>query len=457
MTIINEIILKNLIHDHEYNRKVIPYIKEDYFSSSEEKFIFKVVNEFVAKYNKPPTIESLAIEIDAAALPEKIFDNTVKLLTKVKEKGEDIDPKFLLEKTEAFCKERAMFNAIHKSIQILEGNDKHLKKEAIPSLMESALAVSFDYNLGHDFIEDYKERWDKYHAEEAKIPFGVTTLDEVTKGGMGRKTLNMILAPTGGGKTALLCNVAANNLCEGKNVLYISLEMDENEISKRVDVNLMDVTFDDLGEIPFDQYERKILDIKRKPLGKLIVKEYPTGVATANHIRAFLNELKLKRGLDIDLLVVDYLGLMDSARLKGGTANAYSLLKSISEEVRGIAVEYDLAILTAGQFNRGGNANNSDPSEADIADSFGVLFACDFVGAIIVTEEMIKESKIVFKQIKSRYDDKNKKLKFSLYFERDKMRIEGVDSGAYRHTEAENEEYIDMMVEKTSNFEGFKF
>lgn len=404
-------------------------MKEDYFFDHHEKIIFQAFEEYYLKYNTTPTYEAMFIDIANKKINEDVFENVKKTLSECKKTVTNNNEQWLIDTTEEFCKNQCLHLALIQSINIADGTDKKLEKGAIPDILKDALSVSFNTSLGHDYLGDYKSRFDYYHLKENKIAFGISTLDEITNGGMSPKTLNIIIAPPGGGKSAIMSNVAAASLQSGKNVLYISLEMSEEEISKRIDVNLMDVTFDELQKLEFSSFEGKILDIKRKTTGRLKIQEYPTGAASVTHFRALLNELELKQDFKPDLIIVDYLGLMASAKVKNTSANSFTIVKSISEELRGLAVEKKIPILSASQFNREA-AGSSDPSETGVSESFGIIFTVDFAIAIYTNDTLKEMGKIMAKQLKSRYRDKSMKEKFELLFNREKMRIEGIDQFA---------------------------
>ena len=422
-------ILKKLINDEQYCRKVLPFIKTEYFEGA-NKSVYKVILDFIGKYNKLPTSTSLGIDLDSANLSEEIYPEAVKIIDSL---GENpvVEDKWLLEHTEKWCKDRAVFLAIMESIQIIDGKSKTKVQTAIPDILQKALSVNFDNSVGHDYIANSEERFDFYHKIEDKLPFDLDMFNTITKGGVPRKTLNIALAGTGVGKSLFMCHVAASALSQGKNVLYITLEMSEERIAERVDANLMNVAIDQLETLPRDTFENKITKIAANTTGKLIIKEYPTASAHAGHFRALLNELKLKKNFKADVIFIDYLNICSSERIRGlsGGVNTYSLVKAIAEEIRGLAVEFDVPIFSATQTTRSG-FGNTDVELTDTSESFGLPATADLMFALISTEELEKIGQIMVKQLKNRYNDVVKNKRFVIGVDRSKMKLYDVEDKA---------------------------
>ena len=414
------LILKHLIDDEGYARRTLPYLKSEYFSEKSDKLVYESIDRFINKYNNLPTREALTLEIDSESnISDEDFNackSTISELIVDEEENKD----WLVETTEKFCQEKALYNAIMNSIAIIDGNDE---KGKIPELLTDALAVTFDPNIGHDFIDDYDERFDFYHKEEERIPFDLDYMNRITKHGLPKKTLNIILAGTGVGKSLVMCHMSAANLMDGKNVLYITLEMAEERIAERIDANLLNVPLDDLIDLSKDMYAKKIENVKKKTTGRLIIKEYPTAVAGTGHFRHLINELKLKRSFTPDIVYVDYLNICSSSRMKMGAAvNSYTYIKAIAEELRGLAVEKDMPIVSATQTTRSG-FSNSDPGLEDTSESFGLPATADFMFALITTEELEQSNQIMVKQLKNRYNDPTQYKRFVLGMDRTKMRL----------------------------------
>ena len=414
------LILKHLIDDEGYARRTLPYLKSEYFSEKSDKLVYESIDKFINKYNNLPTREALTLEIDSESnISDEDFNackSTISELIVDEEENKD----WLVETTEKFCQEKALYNAIMNSIAIIDSNDE---KGKIPELLTDALAVTFDPNIGHDFIDDYDERFDFYHKEEERIPFDLDYMNRITKHGLPKKTLNIILAGTGVGKSLVMCHMSAANLMDGKNVLYITLEMAEERIAERIDANLLNVPLDDLIDLSKDMYAKKIENVKKKTTGRLIIKEYPTAVAGTGHFRHLLNELKLKRSFTPDIVYVDYLNICSSSRMKMGAAvNSYTYIKAIAEELRGLAVEKDMPIVSATQTTRSG-FSNSDPGLEDTSESFGLPATADFMFALITTEELEQSNQIMVKQLKNRYNDPTQYKRFVLGMDRTKMRL----------------------------------
>jgi replicative DNA helicase len=423
-------ILKNLVHNEDFARKTLPFLKEEYFSDSSERQVFKRITDFMTKYNSRPTREAIGIEIESSSnLSEEEHQRSMELVRNLVE-PEPVIMDWLLESTESFCQERAVFNAVMDSIAILDGKDSNRTKNSIPDILSEALGVSFDSHIGHDFIDDFAERYDYYHRVEEKLPFDLDLMNKITRGGLSRKSLNIILAGTGVGKTLAMCHFAAANLAMGKNVLYITMEMAEEKIAERIDANLLNVASEDLQKLPRDLYENKIARLKAKTTGKLIIKEYPTASAHAGHFRHVLNELNLKRNFVPDIIYIDYLNICCSSRIKtGSNVNSYTYIKSIAEELRGLAVERNLPIVSATQTTRSGYSN-SDPGLEDTSESFGLPATADFMIALIRSEDMDDRGQLMVKQLKNRYSDPADLRKFVVGIDRIKMRLFDVEDTA---------------------------
>jgi archaellum biogenesis ATPase FlaH len=424
---LEQTILRNLLTDENYMRKVLPFIKPDYFEGV-YRILFKEAGKYVGKYNKLPTAESFKIELDQTdKLTGEQYTMAVDILPQLFT-GEQIDNQWLLDTTEKWCQDRAIYNAIMESISIIDGKHETMTKGALPDLLSQALGVAFDTNVGHDYVENYEERFDFYHTEEDRIPFDLDYLNRITKGGVPRKTLNIALAGTGVGKSLFMCHVAAGALVEGRNVLYITMEMAEERIAERIDANLLNTPIDQLSNMSREMFKNKVEDIARKTAGKLIVKEYPTGSAHAGHFRALLNELKLKRQFEPDIIFIDYLNICASSRMKamGGSINSYTYIKAIAEELRGLAVEFNVPIFSATQTTRSG-FGNSDVGLEDTSESFGLPATADLMFALIATEELEQLGQMMVKQLKNRYNDPTQHKRFVIGVDRSKMRLYDVD------------------------------
>jgi len=427
MTNLEQTILRNILTDEDYMRKVLPFVKPDYFEGV-YRILFREAGKFVGKYNKLPTAESFKIELDQSdKLTGEQYTMAVDILPQLFSK-EQIDDQWLLDTTEKWCQDRAIYNAIMESISIIDGKHETLTKGALPDLLSKALGVAFDTNVGHDYIENQEERFDFYHKEEDRIPFDLDYFNRITKGGVPSKTLNIALAGTGVGKSLFMCHVAAGALVEGRNVLYITMEMAEERIAERIDANLLNTPIDQLPNMSRDMFRTKVEDIARKTEGKLIVKEYPTGSAHAGHFRALLNELKLKRQFEPDIIFIDYLNICASSRMKGmgGAINSYNYIKAIAEELRGLAVEFDVPVFSATQTTRSGYSN-SDVGLEDTSESFGLPATADLMFALIQTEELEQSGQMMVKQLKNRYNDPTQHKRFVIGVDRSKMRLYDVD------------------------------
>ena len=426
-TNLEQTILRNLLTDEKYMRKVLPFIKPDYFEGI-YRVLFREAGKFVAKYNKLPNAESFKIELDNA---DKLNDEQYNLAMDIVPQlfaGEKVDDKWLLDTTEKWCQDRAIYLAIMESISIIDGKHEVLTKGALPDLLTKALAVGFDLKVGHDYVENAGERYEFYHTEEDRLPFDLEYFNTITKGGVPRKTLNIALAGTGVGKSLFMCHVASSALVQGFNVLYITMEMAEERIAERIDANLLDVPIDQLDKISKDRFTLMVNNIAKKTTGKLIIKEYPTGSAHAGHFRALLNELKLKRQFEPDLIFIDYLNICASSRMKGmgGAINSYSYIKAIAEELRGLAVEFDIPIFSATQTTRSGYSN-SDIGLEDTSESFGLPATADLMFALISTEELEQQGQFMVKQLKNRYNDPTLHKRFVIGVDRSKMRLFDVE------------------------------
>ena len=429
MATIESTILTHLIHDEEYTRKVLPFIKDEYFQNSHDKVKFKLISEFFVEYNTLPTREALLIELDNdGSVSEDDFDS-VTVDINAMDKPEKTDDQWLLDNTEKFCQEKAIYNGIMESIAILDDGGSTKSTGSIPDLLTDALSVCFDNHIGHDFLEDADSRFSFYHTKVERIKFNLEYFNLITAGGLPKKTLNVILAGTGVGKTLAMTHMAGGFLLDGLNVLYITMEMAEERIAERIDANLLNVTLDDLKDLPKDMYDKKLGKVKGKTAGKLIIKEYPTASAGAGHFRHLLNELKLKRDFMPDVVFIDYLNICTSMRVKNSQANSYTIVKSIAEELRGLAVEKNLPIITATQTTRSG-FTSSDIGLEDTSESFGLPATADFMMAMIATEELTELGQVMFKQLKNRYGDETINRRFVVGIDKSKMRLFDVDQKA---------------------------
>lgn len=465
---LEQTILKHLIFDEEYTRKVLPFLKDEYFKDRNEKLIFNEIDEFLAKYNTNPTYESLVIQLNEKNISEEEYKNTIEILSEINQTKDDTSKMdWLVDKTEKFCQDQAIYNGVVESIAILDGNDKTHDKGAIPDILSKALSVSFDNSIGHDYIEDYEERYDFYHRVEEKVPFDLEYFNKITKGGLPKKSISIILAGPGTGKSLFMCHHAASSLLQGKNVLYITLEMAEERIAERIDANLLNVTVDQLETLSREEYVKKVRRVKDKVVGKLIIKEYPTASASVVHFRTLLNELNLKKNFVPDILFIDYMNICTSSRIKvGSNVNSYTFVKSIAEEIRGLAVEFALPIVTATQMTRSG-ATSSDPNMEDVSESFGTVATADMIFALINTEELEGLNQIMVKQIKNRYSDPTKNKRFVVGIDRAKMKLydieasaqaDIIDSGqdAFPQYPMKSSAIADKFNSPKKNFEGFK-
>ena len=432
MNRLEQTIIKNLIYNEEYVRKVLPFIRPDYFSDNTEKVVFKEIFEFINQYKNPPTHEALVINFtEKKTLTEPQVQEAIELLNKVHlDKDEPTETQWLIEQTEKFCQDKAIYNAIMESVSILDSKGEKRTKGEIPQLLSDALGVSFDNNIGHDYTQDYDSRYDSYHKVESRIRFDLDLFNKITKGGLPIKTLNIALAGTGVGKSLFMCHVAAGNMSQGQNVLYITMEMAEEKIAERIDANLLNIDLDELRTISKEDYTRKFSALKSKTQGKLIIKEYPTAGASVLHFRALLNDLALKKNFRPDIIFIDYLNICCSARIKpGANVNSYSYIKAIAEELRGLAVEFSVPVVSATQTTRSG-FSNSDPGLEDTSESFGLPATADFMFALVSNEELEALNQILVKQLKNRYGDPNLYKRFVLGIDRAKMRLYDVEDSA---------------------------
>jgi len=426
---LEQTILRNLLTNEPYMRKVLPFVKPDYFEGV-YRLLYKEIGKYVAKYNKLPRFEEFKIELDNSdKFNDEQFRHAMEIIPNIFTK-EDVNDQWLIDTTEKWCQDRAVYNAIMESISIIDGKHEALSKNALPDILQKALAVSFDTNIGHDYIENVEQRYDFYHEQEERIPFDLDYFNKITKGGLPNKTLNIALAGTGVGKSLFMCHVAANALVQGRAVLYITLEMSEERIAERIDANLLDVPIDQLETLSKSMLKERVSSISRKGNGKLIIKEYPTGQANTSHFRALLNELKLKKNFIPNIIFIDYLNICASSRMKGmgGSINSYTYIKAIAEEMRGLAVEFNVPIVSATQTTRSGYAN-SDPGLEDTSESFGLPATADLMFALVSNDELQQQGQIMVKQLKNRYNDPNMNKRFVIGVDRSKMRLCDVNMG----------------------------
>lgn len=423
---ISQLILNQLCTNEEFTRRALPFLKDEYFERG-EKLLFAVINHFIDKYNKVPTEAALKIELQR--IPN-VTNDVMDIVDKAY-KAEPVDIQWALDETEKFCQERSIYLAIMESIQIIDGKHKDLSNNAIPDILSKALSVSFDTNVGHDYIDASDARYDFYHRTESRIPFDLDYFNKITKGGLPNKTLNIILAGTGVGKSLFMCHMAGSSLVQGKNVLYITMEMAEERIAERIDANLMNIPIDQLEQLPKQVYDQKIQKIGQKNIGKLIIKEYPTGAAHVGHFRALLNELKLKKNFKPDIIFIDYLNICASSRIRGlgGSVNTYSYVKAIAEEMRGFAVENNCPVVSATQTTRSG-FSNTDVGLEDTSESFGLPATADLMFAVISTEELEKLGQLMVKQLKNRYNDPTFHKRFIIGVDRSRMKLYDVEASA---------------------------
>ena len=449
METIESTILKNLVCNDSYMRKVVPYIKGEYFTQYSDKIMFDIISDFVVSYGQCPTKEVLQIEVENRK--DLNEDSYNELQIKIDDiSNTEVDFQWMLDSTEKWCKQRAVYLALLESVKIADGKDKNRTEDAIPSILQEALSVSFDEHIGHDYIEDFEKRFEYYHRKENKIPFDLTLFNKITKGGLPNKTLNVALAGTGVGKSLFMCHMAAAALIEGKNVLYITLEMAEEKIAERIDANLLNVNIKDIEDMPEQLYSSKITRIAQKTSGKLIVKEYPTASAHSGHFKALLNDLSMKKSFKPDLIFIDYLNICASSRYKGTLVNSYTYVKAIAEELRGLAVEFNVPIMTATQTTRSGYGS-TDVDLTDTSESFGLPATADFMFALISTEELENLNQIMVKQLKNRYNDPTMFKRFVVGIDRAKMRLYDVEESAQKDIGDSGQQYDFEEVAKTQS------
>jgi len=447
-------ILRNLFYTEAFVRKVLPFLKPDYFSNRIEKLLFEEIERFVDKYKNPPTKETILIELGQR---KDINDTEIKslkeLLNIITQDSEKPDLQWLFDNTEKFCKDRAVHNAVLDGIKILDKKDTKRTPEAIPSILADALAVSFDNHIGHDYIEDSESRFDWYHTKEKRYQFDLSYMNRITKGGVPPKTLNIALAGTGVGKSLFMCHCASHFLSQGQNVLYITLEMAEERIAERIDANLLDVSMDDLHVMPKDLYENKITKLRNKTAGKLIIKEYPTASAHAGHFRALFNELALKKSFKPDVVFIDYLNICSSSRFKGGNISSYFFVKAIAEELRGLAVEFNVPVFSATQTTRTGFVS-TDIGLEDTSESFGLPATADFMFALISSEELEALGQMKVKQLKNRYNDPSINRAFIIGVDRAKMKLYDVQTSGQNIVDSgqTKEDVVKSSYDKFSDF-----
>ena len=452
------LILRNLIYNEEYTRKVIPFIKDDYFEEQNQKIIFQEISSFIQEYNKLATKEILSIEVEKRNdINDSNFKEVVDIISSLEDEVGELD--WLIDSTEKWCRDRAIYLALMESIQLADGKDESKGRDAIPSILSDALSVSFDNHVGHDYLQDYEKRFESYHRKEDRIPFDLEYFNKITKGGLPNKTLNIALAGTGVGKSLFMCHVASSALIEGKNVLYITLEMAEEKIAERIDANLLNVNIQDITDLPKPMFDTKVEDLAKKTQGTLIIKEYPTASAHSGHFKSLLNELALKKSFRPDIIFVDYLNICASSRYRAnGNVNSYSYIKAIAEELRGLAVEANLPIVSATQTTRSGYGS-SDVELTDTSESFGLPATADLMFALISTEELEGLNQILVKQLKNRYNDPTVRKRFVVGIDRAKMRLYDCEQNAQQDMvdNGTGEDYNAKEEKVKKSFEGFKF
>ena len=452
------LILRNLLHNEEYIRKVIPFIKADYFEDITQKIVFEEIFSFVEQYNKPATKEILSIEAEKRSdINDSSFKDVTKLISSLDDEPAEFE--WLVTTTEKWCRDRAIYLALMESSQLADGKDDTKGRDAIPTILSDALAVSFDSHVGHDYLIDYEDRYESYHRKEDKIPFDLEYFDKITKGGIPNKTLNIALAGTGVGKSLFMCHFASSVLLQGKNVLYITLEMAEEKIAERIDANLLNVNIQDIVDLPKMMFDDKVTSLTKKTQGSLIIKEYPTASAHSGHFRALLNELALKKSFKPDIIFIDYLNICASSRYRtNNNVNSYSYIKAIAEELRGLAVEANLPIVSATQTTRSGFAS-SDVDLTDTSESFGLPATADLMFALISTEELEDLNQIMVKQLKNRYNDPTINKRFVIGIDRAKMRLYDCEQKAQNDIvdSGQEEQYNEKESKLKKSFAEFKF
>ena len=450
-------IIKNLVCNDEYRRQVFPYLKVSYFESDTNLTLFKLIKSFIEKYEKCPTKESLEVDLQGAShLSEETFKNVSSAIRNLEK--DDSDYKWLVDTTEEWCRNRAIYLSLLESIKIAEGDDKEKDMGSIPTILSDAISVSFDNKVGHDYLDDYQERFDFYNRVETKIPFDLAMFNKITKGGLTNKSLNVALAGTGVGKSLFMCHVAASTLLQGKNVLYITCEMSEEKIAERIDANLLSVPIQDIASLPRKMYESKVNNLMKKTSGKLIIKEYPTASAHVGHFRSLLSDLSLKKSFKPDIIFVDYLNICTSQRFKASFVNSYTLVKGIAEELRGLAVEQGVPVVSATQTTRSGYGS-TDIDLTDTSESFGLPATADLMFALISTEDLEGLGQIMVKQLKNRYNDPTIFKRFVVGIDRAKMRLYDCEQTAQDDIvdSGQEEEYTYEEQKPKKSFDGFKF
>ena len=452
------LILRNLLYNEDYTRKVTPFIKSEYFEDLNQKVIFEEILNFITEYNQLATKEILSIEIEKR---KDMNDTSFKEILHIIGCLEDVavELEWVVKTTEKWCRDRAIFNALMESIQIVDGKDEKKNRDSIPSILSDALSVSFDTHIGHDYLLDYEKRYESYHRKEDKISFDLDFFNKITKGGLPNKTLNIALAGTGVGKSLFMCHVASSVLLQGRNVLYITLEMAEERIAERIDANLLNVPIQDIVDLPKQMFENKVTNLAKKTQGTIIIKEYPTASAHAGHFKALLNELALKKSFKPDIIFIDYLNICSSSRYRGNSnINSYTFVKAIAEELRGLAVEFNVPIVSATQTTRSGYGN-SDVELTDTSESFGLPATADLMFALISTEELEGLGQILVKQLKNRYNDPTIHKRFVVGIDRAKMRLYDCEQSAQEDIvdSGQEEEYNYEEKKPKKTFEGFKF
>ena len=442
------LILRNLLYNEVYTRKVLPFIKSEYFQDNIQKNVFEEIHSFILEYNKLPTKEVIYIELEKRTdLNEDTYKETLSVISSLEDVP--VEKNWVVDTTEKWCRDRAIYLALMESIHIADGGDEKKNRDSIPSILSDALAVSFDNHVGHDYLQDYEERYESYHRKEEKIEFDLEYFNKITKGGLPNKTLNICLAVTGAGKSLFMCHVASSVLLQGRNVLYITLEMAEEKIAERIDANILNVNIQDIAELPKSVFESKVNNIAKKTQGTLIIKEYPTASAHSGHFKGLINELALKKSFKPDIIFIDYLNICSSSRFKGGSnINSYTLVKSIAEELRGLAVEFNVPIVSATQLTRSG-FGSSDPELTDTSESFGLPATADLMFALISTEELEGLGQIMIKQLKNRYNDPTLYKRFVVGIDRTKMRLYDVEQSAQK-------DILDSGKEEEYNYEETK-
>jgi len=457
MDTVEFLILRNLLHNEEYVRKVIPFIKADYFEDRNQKIVFEEIIKFVQEYNQPATKEVLCIETEKRQdITDDGFKEITQLIINLEEQPTEFD--WLVDTTEKWCRDRAIYLALMESIHIADGKDEEKNRDSIPTILSEALSVSFDTHIGHDYLIDYEKRYESYHRKEDKIEFDLEFFNKITKGGLPNKTLNIALAGTGVGKSLFMCHVASSALLQGKNVLYITLEMAEEKIAERIDANLLNIPIQDITDLPKTMYESKVTNLAQKTQGTLIIKEYPTAAAHSGHFKALLQELALKKSFRPDIIFIDYLNICASSRYRANAnVNSYSYIKAIAEELRGLAVEANLPIVSATQTTRSGFAS-SDVDLTDTSESFGLPATADLMFALISTEELEGLNQILVKQLKNRYNDPTIFKRFVVGIDRAKMRLYDCEQSAQEDiVDSGQEEEYTFKEEPKKNFKDFKF